>query len=92
MADTTTVTFRLDRRLKDDAERVLDDMGMNMTTALTIFVKTMVRQARIPFTVESDPFYSETNQARLRASIAKAERGEGLVVKTMAELDEMARA
>jgi DNA-damage-inducible protein J len=91
MPDTSTVTFRLDRALKQQADQVLEDMGMNMTTALTVFVKTMVRQARIPFPVESDPFYSSANQTRLSESIAKAERGEGLVVKTMAELEAMAR-
>jgi DNA-damage-inducible protein J len=91
VSDTSTVTFRLDRALKQQADQVLDDMGINMTTALTVFVKAMVRQARIPFPVEADPFYSSANQARLGETIAKAERGEALVVKSLEELEAMAR-
>jgi DNA-damage-inducible protein J len=62
---TTSVTIRMDEELKKKAETLFDEIGMNMTTALTIFVKTAVRQQKIPFELAIDPFYSDENQARL---------------------------
>ncbi|MDR3264939.1 MAG: type II toxin-antitoxin system RelB/DinJ family antitoxin, partial [Synergistaceae bacterium] len=66
---TTSITIRMDENLKKQAETLFEDMGLNMTTAFTIFTKTVVRQGKIPFEIAGDPFYSETNQARLRDAI-----------------------
>ena len=76
---TTSITIRIDETLKKQAEMLFEDMGMNMTTAITIFVKTAVRQGKIPFEVGGDPFYREANQARLREAIAALEAGKGTV-------------
>ena len=32
---------------------------MNMTTAISIFATTVVKEQRIPFEISADPFYSE---------------------------------
>lgn len=74
----TTVTFRMDENLKKQAEQVFDEMGMNMTTAFTVFAKTVVRQRRIPFEISADPFWSETNQNRLKKAIADLDNGKGV--------------
>lgn len=66
---TTNVSFRMDENLKKQAEALFEEMGMNMTTAMTIFAKTAVRQGRIPFEISVDPFWSETNQARIREAV-----------------------
>jgi DNA-damage-inducible protein J len=52
-------------------------MGMNASTAVTIFAKTVVRERRIPFAIATpeDPFWGETNQAHLRAAIADINAG-----------------
>jgi DNA-damage-inducible protein J len=86
---TANVTIRMDEGLKRQAERMFRDMGMNMTTAITIFAKTVVKQGKIPFEISVDPFWSEENQARLRKSIAQLEAGQ-VVIKTMEELEAMA--
>ena len=54
MADTTNLNIRIDRRLKDEADQMFNDLGMNLTTAITVFVKQAVRQKRIPFEVALD--------------------------------------
>lgn len=74
---TTNVTIRMDENLKKQAETVFDEMGMNMTTAMTVFVKAVVRQGKIPFEISADPFWSATNQAHLKRAIARLEKGEG---------------
>ena len=87
---TTSVTVRIDETLKKQAETLFEDMGLNMTTAFTVFAKTVVRQGKIPFEISADPFYSETNQAYLRKIIEEYESGNAkFITKTMGELEAM---
>ena len=74
MAETINVTIRMNREIKENAEKLFDEFGMNMSTAFNVFVRQTLRQGKIPFEI-SDPFYSEKNQARLNRSIANAEAG-----------------
>jgi len=76
---STTITIRIDEKLKRQSEQVFEDMGLNMTAAFTIFAKTVVRMGKIPFEITSDPFYSEANQERLLKSIADLNAGKGKV-------------
>ena len=71
---TVNVTLRLDREIKENAEILFKELGMNLTTAFNVFVRQSLRLGKIPFEV-ADPFYSEKNMSRLRESIAKAEAG-----------------
>ncbi|MCL1792108.1 MAG: type II toxin-antitoxin system RelB/DinJ family antitoxin [Peptococcaceae bacterium] len=74
MAETINVTIRLDREIKESAEQLFNDLGMNLSTAFNIFARQALRQGKIPFEIY-DPFYSEKNQARLARSVADAEAG-----------------
>lgn len=74
---TTSITIRMDEGLKKQAEVLFDEMGLNMTTAFTIFTKAVVRQGKIPFEIAADPFFCEANQARLRKAIADMDAGKG---------------
>jgi DNA-damage-inducible protein J len=86
---TTSVTIRMDENLKKQAETLFDEMGLNMTTAINIFAKAVVRQGKIPFEIAADPFLSEANQARIRESLEQLKSGQ-VMVKTMEELGTMA--
>ena len=74
---STSITIRMDEKLKKQAEKLFDDMGLNMTTAMTIFAKAVVRQGKIPFEISADPFYSETHQVHLERAVAALNAGEG---------------
>lgn len=65
--NSVNVNFRLDAQLKKYVEDICSQMGMNLTTALTIFCKKMEQERRIPFeiTADPDPFYSESNLRHL---------------------------
>jgi DNA-damage-inducible protein J len=54
MAETTNLTIRIDRNLKDEADSVFSALGMNLTTAITVFVRQAVRQKKIPFEISLD--------------------------------------
>ena len=57
------LNIRIDEDLKTKAEDVFSELGMNMTTALTIFLKTSVRYGGIPFELRLDTPNVETAQA-----------------------------
>lgn len=78
-----TITIRIDENLKKQAERLFDEMGMNMTTAYTIFTKAVVRQGKIPFEITANLPNNETILA-----IEESENGRGLS-KTFSTADEM---
>lgn len=60
---TTNVTIRMDEELKKQAEDLFSDLGMNMTTALTIFVKQAIREQKIPFTISRNIPNDDTLEA-----------------------------
>ncbi len=72
---TTSITIRMDEDLKKQAETLFNEIGMNMTTAFTVFAKAAVRQQKIPFEIAADPFYSETNMNRLKKAVADIKSG-----------------
>lgn len=86
-----TVSFRMDDSLKRQTETILEELGLNMTTAMTMFAKTIVREQRLPLDLSIDPFYSTTNQARLKRAIENYESGKSEPIKkSMEELERMA--
>ena len=78
MSKADTVTMRVDSKLKKQAEALCEDMGLTLSTAYNMLLKAIVRTRSIPFKLQaSDPFYSETNQEHLLASIQELDAGLG---------------
>ncbi len=40
-------------------EEICEDMGMSISTVFNIFAKKVIRERKIPFEIDSDPFYSK---------------------------------
>ena len=55
------IILRIDDDIKRSAEAVCAEIGMSMSTAITIYLKKLGRERRIPFEVNADPFYSPQN-------------------------------
>ena len=51
-----TTTLRIDDKLKADCDMVFDDLGINMTSAITLFLKQVVRTRGIPFEISCMPY------------------------------------
>ena len=58
--DTINLSIRMDRALKEQAESLFSELGMNMTTAFNIFVRQSVRQGKIPFEIALSKPNAET--------------------------------
>ena len=71
------VNIRMDDSLKEKADRLFEDLGLNMTTAVNMFVRQVIRQGGIPFeiTTKITPFYSAKNIEVLVQSIKEADEG-----------------
>ena len=44
----TTVSVRMDDSLKRDFDKVCNELGLSMTTAITMLAKKMTREKRLP--------------------------------------------
>jgi DNA-damage-inducible protein J len=69
------ISLRVDDDVKRSAEKTLDEIGLSMSSAINIFLKTVVREQRIPFELSADPFYSRENMAELERRIADINSG-----------------
>jgi len=63
MAETVNVIIRLDRDIKEQAEKMFGDFGMDLSTALNIFARQSLRQGKIPFEIYGTP-YRAANEAK----------------------------
>lgn len=60
MAKTDTLNIRIEPELKKEAEKTLDDLGMNVADAVTIFLKQVVLTESIPFNIKKPKYNEET--------------------------------
>lgn len=47
--ETTNLNIRTDKEIKMAAEKIFDELGLNMTTAINIFLRQTIRENGIPF-------------------------------------------
>ena len=83
----TNVTIRMDEGLKKRSEALFEEMGLSMTAAITLFIKTAVRENRIPFEIRVDPFFNEANQRRLREAATDMDARRNVAVHDLIEDD-----
>ena len=70
---TTNLNVRVDETLKKNAEELLNDLGMNMSTAVNVFLRQLVRVHGIPFEIKADVPNAETLEA-INAVIVEANK------------------
>jgi len=76
----TTISAKIDNNDKYLFEDICSSIGLNVSTAISAFVKATIRERGIPFPLKAvdDPYiYSEENMKYLRRSIAQVESGKG---------------
>ena len=84
------LNLRIDENVRKEAEQALKEMGLTLTSAITVFLTKVGREMRMPFEINADPFYSEQNMAELKRRIESIENGTGkVIVKTIEELEAM---
>ena len=79
------ITVRIDESIKQQAEDMLNEIGLNMTTYINSSLRALVREKKVPFELTTKQQANAEYLAKLDESIAQAERGE-VVKYTMDEL------
>ncbi len=51
---TTNLNIRTDKEIKVQAEEIFSELGLNMTTAINMFLRTAIREHGIPFELKLD--------------------------------------
>lgn len=75
MVNTTQISFRINKDVKKSAETALKDMGLTLSSAITVFLTKVGKEHRIPFEISSEPFYSASNTEYLNKVINGIEEG-----------------
>lgn len=52
---TTTIQIRVPVQLRDEASAILDSMGLDLPTAIRVYLSKVVQTRRIPFALEAEP-------------------------------------
>ena len=87
MPNTANLSVRIDPELKAQAENLFADLGMSLTTAITVYFRQAVRENRIPFEITRERPNRET-AAAMRYAATRAQNPE---VKGYADPEELFR-
>ncbi len=79
------VQIKIDDQLKQDAQMVAANMGLDLASTVRMFLKQMVRENGLPFRPAVDPFYSPQNQAHLIQSIKDYNEGKNFAFHDLIE-------
>jgi DNA-damage-inducible protein J len=60
MANTTNLNIRIDEELKRQADAIFSELGLNMSTAINMFLRYSVRYGGIPFELRVEKPNAET--------------------------------
>jgi len=80
-----TITIRVDDTVKQQAEDMLSEIGLNMSTYINSSLRALVREKKVPFEMTTKQQANSEYLVKLDYSLAQAERGE-VVMYTMNEL------
>lgn len=60
---TTNLNIRTDKEIKEAAEKIYSSLGLNMTTAINMFLRASIRESGIPFDLK----LNSPNEVTLKA-------------------------
>ena len=82
------ITIKIDDKLKNEADKLFNDLGLDFNTAINIFLITSINTQSIPFKIEKtkqldisnheeDNFYNEENIKFLKEGYLELKSGLG---------------
>lgn len=61
--ESTTLNIRVNSNDKKDFEQFCNNVGMNVSTAVNMFIKAVLREQKLPFEVRSNSFDNQIYQS-----------------------------
>jgi len=81
----TQLHVRIDDDTKKQAQQIFLAMGLDISTAVNMFIKQVVRNQGFPFLPTTDPFYDEANMKHLNQVKSDADAGRNMIVRDLIE-------
>jgi len=78
-------SVRVNRELKEEAEALFEDMGMDISTAFNIFMRQAIRNSNFPFEITGNIPNAETRAAFIEGDMLAADPN----VKTYSSVEEL---
>ena len=73
LVSTARISVNIDSEVKQSAQKILSEIGMDLTTAVDLLLRTVVREERIPFNLQTERAYRETaHREYINAELEKA--------------------
>ena len=73
-----STNIKIDRDVKAQAQELFENLGMNLSTAVNIFLRQAIRERAIPFPVR-EGFYSQNNMDYLRKVTSEIDSGKAVL-------------
>ena len=86
--ETSLIQTRIDTNLKNDVSKLFDSLGLDMSTAIKIFLKKCLSEGGIPFDVKlSPPSYKSPEGMRAFMALRQEAETNGLSDMTLDEIN-----
>jgi len=70
---TARISVNVDSEVKQNAQKILSEIGLDLTTAVDLLLRTIVREEQIPFNLQTEKAYRETaHREYVRIELEKA--------------------
>ncbi len=73
----TAITFRTNKETKAAAQKIFAELGMDISTALNVYLRKVIHTESIPFEVSVSEEFNEETLATIREAIDHPEELEG---------------
>jgi len=71
---TTQLNVRIDESVKIQAEELLHGLGLNMSTAINLFARAIIREQGLPFDIKyNDTSFTTQERKMIDAGLKRAE-------------------
>ena len=85
MASQSTIQIRIDEKTKKAARKTLDELGLDMSSAVKLFLTNVVNRKGIPFDLKTENGYTIAQEQTLVSETEEAKRSS----KRFATVDEL---
>ena len=72
---TTTINIRANKKLKDQSKKILAEMGLDMSSAIKLFLQQVVITKSIPFRIVTENGFTPEFEAGVLKASEEAARG-----------------
>lgn len=79
------VTIRMDSELKKQAETLFNDLGLNLSSAINIFIRQAIREQAIPFEITCKNKIQFANNKQYEEAVKKDIEDNHYVYETLAK-------